>query len=45
MEMVESQSDDNAVDFAPNRDAGHLQNQPGRSQVSPESEVSLNVER
>ncbi|XP_054045817.1 cAMP-responsive element modulator isoform X12 [Rissa tridactyla] len=41
MEMVESQSDDNAVDFVPNRDAGHLQNQPGRSQVSPESEVSV----
>ncbi|XP_054045814.1 cAMP-responsive element modulator isoform X9 [Rissa tridactyla] len=40
MEMVESQSDDNAVDFVPNRDAGHLQNQPGRSQVSPESEVA-----
>ncbi|NWX20247.1 CREM protein, partial [Aegotheles bennettii] len=41
MEMVESQEDDNAVDSVLERDAGHLQNQPGRSQVSPASEVSV----
>ncbi|XP_014800469.1 PREDICTED: cAMP-responsive element modulator isoform X3 [Calidris pugnax] len=41
MEMVESQSDDSAVDFVPERDAGHLQNQPGRSKISPGSEVSV----
>ncbi|KAK4827356.1 hypothetical protein QYF61_017281 [Mycteria americana] len=41
MEMVESQQDDNAVDSVPERDAGHLQNQPGRSQISPVSEVSV----
>ncbi|KGL88027.1 cAMP-responsive element modulator [Charadrius vociferus] len=41
MEMVESQSDDNAVDFVPERDAGRLQHQPGRSQISPGSEVSV----
>ncbi|XP_009474219.1 PREDICTED: cAMP-responsive element modulator isoform X2 [Nipponia nippon] len=41
MEMVESQQDDNAVDSVPERDAGHLQNQPGRSQLSPVSEVSV----
>ncbi|XP_009474226.1 PREDICTED: cAMP-responsive element modulator isoform X8 [Nipponia nippon] len=40
MEMVESQQDDNAVDSVPERDAGHLQNQPGRSQLSPVSEVA-----
>ncbi|XP_075348572.1 cAMP-responsive element modulator isoform X7 [Mycteria americana] len=40
MEMVESQQDDNAVDSVPERDAGHLQNQPGRSQISPVSEVA-----
>ncbi|NXJ92483.1 CREM protein, partial [Corythaixoides concolor] len=40
MEMVESQ-DDNAVDFVPERDAGRLQNQPGRSQISSGSEVSV----
>uniref|UniRef100_A0A8C3JLR9 cAMP-responsive element modulator n=1 Tax=Calidris pygmaea TaxID=425635 RepID=A0A8C3JLR9_9CHAR len=41
MEMVESQPDDNAVDFVPERDAGHLQNQPGRSKISSGSEVSV----
>ncbi|XP_050746656.1 cAMP-responsive element modulator isoform X1 [Gymnogyps californianus] len=41
MEMVESQQGDNAVDSVPERDAGHLQNQPGRSQISPGSEVSV----
>ncbi|XP_055564280.1 cAMP-responsive element modulator isoform X3 [Falco biarmicus] len=40
MEMVESQPDDNAVDSMPERDAGHLQNQPGRSQISRGSEVA-----
>ncbi|XP_072710742.1 cAMP-responsive element modulator isoform X7 [Ciconia boyciana] len=40
MEMVESQQDDNAVDSVRERDAGHLQNQPGRSQISPVSEVA-----
>ncbi|XP_075562295.1 cAMP-responsive element modulator isoform X12 [Pelecanus crispus] len=41
MEMVESQQDDNAVDSVPERDAGHLHNQPGRSRISPVSEVSV----
>ncbi|XP_059675125.1 cAMP-responsive element modulator isoform X1 [Gavia stellata] len=41
MEMVESQQHDKAVDSVPERDAGHLQNQPGRSQISPLSEVSV----
>ncbi|NXI53304.1 CREM protein, partial [Chloroceryle aenea] len=41
MEMVESQKDDNAVDSVPERDAGHLQNQPGQSHISPRSEVSV----
>ncbi|NXK04502.1 CREM protein, partial [Herpetotheres cachinnans] len=41
MEMVESQPDDNAVDSVPERDAGHLQNQPGRSEISRGSEVSV----
>ncbi|XP_068260581.1 cAMP-responsive element modulator isoform X1 [Nyctibius grandis] len=41
MEMVESQQDDNAVDSVPEKDAGHLQNQSGRSQISPGSEVSV----
>ncbi|NXR04748.1 CREM protein, partial [Sagittarius serpentarius] len=41
MDMVESQHDENAVDSVPKRDAGHLQNQPGRSQISPGSEVSV----
>ncbi|XP_076187976.1 cAMP-responsive element modulator isoform X3 [Aptenodytes patagonicus] len=41
MEMVESQQEDNAVDSVPERDVGHLQNQPGRSQISPVSEVSV----
>ncbi|XP_010285080.1 PREDICTED: cAMP-responsive element modulator isoform X1 [Phaethon lepturus] len=41
MEMVELQQDDNAVDAVPERDAGHLQNQPSRSQISPVSEVSV----
>ncbi|KAM6339046.1 cAMP-responsive element modulator isoform 4-T5 [Podargus strigoides] len=36
MEMVESQQDDNAVDSGPERNVGHLQNQPVRSQISPE---------
>ncbi|NXP12677.1 CREM protein, partial [Thinocorus orbignyianus] len=45
MEMVESQPDDNTVDFVPERDAGHLQNQPGRSQISPGSEVSVAASR
>ncbi|KAM9303847.1 cAMP-responsive element modulator isoform 4-T4 [Morus bassanus] len=40
MEMVESQQDDNAGDSVRERDAGHLQNQPGRSQISPVSEVA-----
>ncbi|KAM6143095.1 cAMP-responsive element modulator isoform 5-T7 [Phoenicopterus ruber ruber] len=40
MEMVDSQQDDNAVDSVPERDAGHLQNQPGRSQISSGSEVA-----
>ncbi|XP_075602679.1 cAMP-responsive element modulator isoform X8 [Balearica regulorum gibbericeps] len=40
MEMVESQQDDNAVDSVPERDASHLQNQPGQSQISPGSEVA-----
>ncbi|XP_009706690.1 PREDICTED: cAMP-responsive element modulator isoform X5 [Cariama cristata] len=41
MEMVESQQDDNALDSVPERDAGHLQNQPGQSQISAGSEVSV----
>ncbi|XP_064301041.1 cAMP-responsive element modulator isoform X7 [Phalacrocorax carbo] len=41
MEMVESQQDDNAGDSVRERDAGRLQNQPGRSQISPVSEVSV----
>ncbi|NXD82731.1 CREM protein, partial [Halcyon senegalensis] len=41
MEMVESQQDDNAVDSVPERDAGHLRNQPGQSRISPRSEVSV----
>ncbi|KAM6422296.1 cAMP-responsive element modulator isoform 3-T3 [Rhynochetos jubatus] len=40
MEMVESQQDDNAVDSGPERDAVHLHNQPGRSQISPVSEAA-----
>ncbi|XP_074688363.1 cAMP-responsive element modulator isoform X4 [Strix aluco] len=40
MEMVVSQQDDGAVDSVPERDAGLLQNQPGRSQISPGSEVA-----
>lgn len=43
MEMVEQ--DDNAVDSVTERSAGHLQNQPGQSQISSGSEVSWNVER
>lgn len=43
MEMVEQ--DDNAVDSMTERSAGHLQNQPGQSQISSGSEVSWNVER
>ncbi|NXE17489.1 CREM protein, partial [Ardeotis kori] len=43
MEMVESQQDDNAVDSVPERDAGHLQNQTGRSQISARSEVSVDA--
>ncbi|NWR30227.1 CREM protein, partial [Tachuris rubrigastra] len=39
MEMVEQ--DDNAVDCMTERNAGHLQNQPGRSQISSGSEVSV----
>ncbi|NXM29952.1 CREM protein, partial [Oxyruncus cristatus] len=39
MEMVEQ--DDNAVDSMSERNAGHLQNQPGRSQISSGSEVSV----
>ncbi|NWV07122.1 CREM protein, partial [Ptilonorhynchus violaceus] len=39
MEMVEQ--DDNAVDSVTERNAGHLQNQPGQSQISPGSEVSV----
>ncbi|KAM6134485.1 cAMP-responsive element modulator isoform 3-T3 [Pterocles gutturalis] len=45
MEMVESQQDDNAVDSVPERDAGHLENQPGRSRTSTGSEVSVAVSR
>ncbi|NWW47862.1 CREM protein, partial [Pedionomus torquatus] len=45
MEMVESQPDDNTVDFVPERDAGHIQNQPGRSQISAGSEVSVAASR
>ncbi|XP_064911179.1 cAMP-responsive element modulator isoform X4 [Columba livia] len=41
MEMVASQQDENAVDSVPERDAARFQNQPGRSQISPESEVSV----
>ncbi|XP_064018648.1 cAMP-responsive element modulator isoform X2 [Pogoniulus pusillus] len=41
MEMVESQQDDNAVQTVPERDAGHLKTQPGRSHISPGSEVSV----
>ncbi|XP_074902056.1 cAMP-responsive element modulator isoform X9 [Buteo buteo] len=40
MDMVESQQDDSAVDSVPEGDASHLQNQPGRSQISPGSEVA-----
>ncbi|XP_056341491.1 cAMP-responsive element modulator isoform X3 [Oenanthe melanoleuca] len=39
MEMVEQ--DDNAVDSMTERSAGHLQNQPGQSQISSGSEVSV----
>ncbi|XP_062362637.1 cAMP-responsive element modulator isoform X1 [Cinclus cinclus] len=39
MEMVEQ--DDNAVDSMRERSAGHLQNQPGQSQISSGSEVSV----
>ncbi|NXE31820.1 CREM protein, partial [Ptilorrhoa leucosticta] len=39
MEMVEQ--DDNAVDSLTERSAGHLQNQPGQSQISSGSEVSV----
>ncbi|NWQ65910.1 CREM protein, partial [Neopipo cinnamomea] len=39
MEMVEQ--DDNAVDSMTERNAGRLQNQPGRSQISSGSEVSV----
>ncbi|NXM68102.1 CREM protein, partial [Serilophus lunatus] len=39
MEMVEQ--DDNAVDSMTERNTGHLQNQPGRSQISSGSEVSV----
>ncbi|XP_062362676.1 cAMP-responsive element modulator isoform X6 [Cinclus cinclus] len=38
MEMVEQ--DDNAVDSMRERSAGHLQNQPGQSQISSGSEVA-----
>ncbi|XP_005040676.1 PREDICTED: cAMP-responsive element modulator isoform X5 [Ficedula albicollis] len=38
MEMVEQ--DDNAVDSMTERSAGHLQNQPGQSQISSGSEVA-----
>ncbi|NXG69445.1 CREM protein, partial [Baryphthengus martii] len=41
MEMVESQQDDNVVDTVPERDAGHLPNQPGRSHISTRPEVSV----
>ncbi|NXB17775.1 CREM protein, partial [Rhagologus leucostigma] len=39
MEMVEQ--DDNAVDSLTERSTGHLQNQPGQSQISSGSEVSV----
>ncbi|NWV35517.1 CREM protein, partial [Grantiella picta] len=39
MEMVEQ--DDNTVDSMTERSAGHLQNQPGQSQISSGSEVSV----
>ncbi|XP_023775810.1 cAMP-responsive element modulator isoform X2 [Cyanistes caeruleus] len=39
MEMVEQ--DDNAVDSITERSAGHLPNQPGQSQISSGSEVSV----
>ncbi|NXO84166.1 CREM protein, partial [Sitta europaea] len=39
MEMVEQ--DDNVVDSMTERSAGHLQNQPGQSQISSASEVSV----
>ncbi|XP_066056372.1 cAMP-responsive element modulator isoform X3 [Chamaea fasciata] len=39
MEMVEQ--DDNAVDSMTERSAGHLQNQPGQSQISSGAEVSV----
>ncbi|XP_071416006.1 cAMP-responsive element modulator isoform X4 [Pithys albifrons albifrons] len=39
MEMVEQ--DDSAVDSMAERNAGHLQNQPSRSQISSGSEVSV----
>lgn len=45
MEMVESQQDDNAAASVPKRVAAHLQNQPGRSHISPGSEVSGNIKR
>ncbi|XP_009682269.1 cAMP-responsive element modulator isoform X3 [Struthio camelus] len=41
MEMVESQQDGNAVDSMRERDAVHVQNQPGQSQISPISQVSV----
>ncbi|NXP35849.1 CREM protein, partial [Leiothrix lutea] len=44
MEMVEQ--DDNAVDSMTERSAGHLQNQPGQSQIpsgSEKNEASLNI--
>ncbi|XP_009984250.1 PREDICTED: cAMP-responsive element modulator isoform X2 [Tauraco erythrolophus] len=41
MEMVQSLQDDNAVDSMPEEDAGHLQNHPGPSQISPRSKVSV----
>ncbi|XP_010005290.1 PREDICTED: cAMP-responsive element modulator isoform X5 [Chaetura pelagica] len=44
MEMVESQEDESTVDSVLERDGGHLQNQPGRSQVSPGSEVASIVD-
>ncbi|XP_009682271.1 cAMP-responsive element modulator isoform X7 [Struthio camelus] len=40
MEMVESQQDGNAVDSMRERDAVHVQNQPGQSQISPISQVA-----
>ncbi|XP_010018219.1 PREDICTED: cAMP-responsive element modulator isoform X4 [Nestor notabilis] len=40
MEMVESRQNDTAGDCMPERDAVHLQNQPGRSQISQGSEAA-----